>query len=64
MGVSILDPHPNNECLDLDSSEAWFSFIFCGSHIDKLNLHAYDYYSGIEVADNKNVVYTIVRPAF
>lgn len=57
MGISILDPHPNNECLDLDSNEAWFSFIFCGSHIDKLNLHAYDYYSGIEVADGKNVVY-------
>ena len=57
MGISILDPHPNNECLDVDSNEAWFSFIFCGSHIDKLNLHAYDYYSGIEVADGKNVVY-------
>lgn len=57
MGISILDPHPNNECLDLDSNEAWFSFIFCGSHIDKLNLHAYDYYSGSEVADGKNVVY-------
>lgn len=57
MGVSILDPHPNNECIDVNSNKAWFSFIFCGSHIDKLNLHAYDYYSGIEVADGKNVVY-------
>lgn len=49
MGVSILDPHPNNECVNLDSDEAWFSFIFCGSHIDKLNLHVYDYYTGEEV---------------
>ncbi len=49
MGVSILDPHPNNECVDLDSNEAWFSFIFCGSHIDTLNLHAYDYYTGEEI---------------
>lgn len=49
MGVSILDAHPNNECVDLSASEAWFSFIFCGSRIDKLNLYVYDYYTGEEV---------------
>lgn len=49
MGVSILDAHPNNECIDLSTDEAWFSFIFCGSRIDTLNLHAYDYYTGEEI---------------
>ncbi len=50
MGFSILDPHPNNECIDYNSKSAWFSFIFCGSHIDTLHLHAYDYYTGNEIA--------------
>lgn len=50
MGFSILDAHPNNECVNLDSSDSWFSFIFCGGHIDRLNLHAYDYYTGEEIA--------------
>lgn len=59
MGFSILDAHPNNECLDVGSDEAWFSFIFCGSRIDKLSLHAYDYYSGNEVA-SKDTVYESV----
>ena len=49
MGVSILDPHPNNECINLDSKDAWFSFIFCGSRMDRLKLHAYDYYTGKEI---------------
>lgn len=54
-----MDAHPNNECLNVDSTEAWFSFIFCGSRIDQINLHAYDYYSGAEVAEGEgeNVVY-------
>ncbi len=55
MGFSILDAHPNNECLDVDSNEAWFSFIFCGSHIDTLRLHAYDYYSGNEIVAGDTV---------
>lgn len=59
MGFSILDPHPNNECIDLDSQEAWFSFIFCGSRIDTLRLHAYDYYTGDEIIA-QNTVYESV----
>lgn len=57
MGISILDPHPNNECVDIGARDVWFSFIFCGSHIDKLNMHVYDYYSGQEVITEKGVVY-------
>lgn len=57
MSFSIMDAHPSNECLNIDSNEAWFSFIFCGSHIDKINLHAYDYYSGEEIVNGENVVY-------
>lgn len=56
MGFSILDPHPNNECVDIGARDVWFSFIFCGSHIDKLNMHVYDYYSGQEVITEKGVV--------
>lgn len=52
MSVSILDAHPNNECIDLNTNEAWFSFIFCGSVIDTLKLHAYDYYTGKEIVSN------------
>ncbi len=59
MGVSILDAHPNNECVDLSASEAWFSFIFCGSRIDTLNLHAYDYYTEKEVVSGSpNTIYS------
>ena len=57
MGISILDPHPNNECVDIGATDVWFSFIFCGSHIDKLNMHVYDYYSGQEVVKKDGVVY-------
>lgn len=57
MGFSILDAHPNNECLNIGVDEAWFSFIFCGSRIDQINLHAYDYYSGAEVENKENVTY-------
>ena len=57
MGFSIIDPHPNNECLNWGAAEAWFSFIFCGSKMDGLNLHVYDYYSGEEIAFKDNVVY-------
>lgn len=57
MGFSILDAHPNNECLSIGADEAWFSFVFCGSRIDKINLHAYDYYSGAEVVKGEDVVY-------
>ena len=59
MGISILDPHPNNECIDLDSKDAWFSFIFCGSRIDKLKLHAYDYYTGEEIVSADTVYESI-----
>lgn len=55
MGVSILDPHPNNECINIDSKDAYFSFIFCGSRIDKLKLHAYDYYTGEEIVSGDTV---------
>lgn len=55
MGVSILDAHPNNECINLDADEVWFSFVFCGSHIDRLNLHAYDYYTGDEILTADNI---------
>ena len=48
MGVAVMDAHPNNECIDLSSSEAWFSFIFCGGRIDDFKLHIYDYYTGAE----------------
>ncbi len=59
MGVSILDAHPNNECIDLSASEAWFSFIFCGSRIDTLNLHAYDYYTGEKIiSGTPNKIYS------
>lgn len=59
MGVSILDAHPNNECVDLSASEVWFSFIFCGSRINTLNLHAYDYYTGKEiVSGTPNTIYS------
>lgn len=60
MGFSILDAHPNNECINIDSNEAWFSFIFCGSHINQLDIHAYDYYSGAEIVHGKDVVYETV----
>lgn len=56
-GFSVLDAHPNNECLSIDSNEAWFSFVFCGSRIDKINLYAYDYYSGAEIVNENNVAY-------
>lgn len=59
MGFSILDAHPNNECVDMDSNEAWFSFIFCGSHMDKLGLHVYDYYSGEEVLSGEAAYETV-----
>lgn len=57
MGVSILDAHPNNECLNLGLDEAWFSFIFCGSHINRIDLHAYDYYTGEEKLFGKDLAY-------
>lgn len=59
MGISILDPHPSNECINLDSKDAWFSFIFCGSRIDKLKLHAYDYYTGEEIVSADTVYESI-----
>lgn len=55
MGFSILDPHPYNECIDCNSDEAWFSFIFCGGRVDSLKLHVYDYYSGKEVIPDGKV---------
>ena len=55
MSVSILDPHPYNECINLDSKDAWFSFIFCGSRMDRLKLHAYDYYTGEEIVSADTV---------
>ena len=59
MAVSILDAHPNNECIDLNASEAWFSFVFCGSRIDTLTLHVYDYYTGEEIiSGSPNTVYS------
>lgn len=62
MAVSILDAHPNNECIDLNANEAWFSFIFCGSRIDTLNLHAYDYYTGKEITGASPIT-TIYSPS-